>query len=190
MTDTPFTPLTTTLNRIRVQCPCPEGWDRGLEAAGKSAPDDEPILYADMARRLNFSDTLWCCRAEPQFNHHWRLFAVWCARQVQHLITDQHSLNALDTAERHTRGEATNEELTAALDAARDSVRNIPWDSGEVTIRFALRSALLAASTFPETAVFRASEWAIASCSDPEDAWRAQRAAFIQFCETGTLPPV
>jgi len=47
-----------------------------------------------------------------------RLFAVWCARQVQHLMTDERSINALDVAERHANGCETDEELTAAGGAA------------------------------------------------------------------------
>ena len=47
------------------------------------------------------------------------LFAVWCARQVQHLMTDDRSIAAIDVAERHANGDATDEELNAARDAAR-----------------------------------------------------------------------
>jgi hypothetical protein len=50
-----------------------------------------------------------------------RMFAVWCARQVQHLMTDAQSVAALDVAERHANGEATNEELSAAWSAARSA---------------------------------------------------------------------
>lgn len=51
-----------------------------------------------------------------------RLFAVRCARRVQHLMTaDPRSLAALDVAERHTKGEATDAELAAAGDAATDA---------------------------------------------------------------------
>jgi hypothetical protein len=48
-----------------------------------------------------------------------RLFAVFCARSVQHLITDERSVNAINVAERHANGEATDQELAAAWDAAR-----------------------------------------------------------------------
>ena len=48
-----------------------------------------------------------------------RLIAVKCARQVQHLMKDERSINALDVAERFANGEATQEELNAAWDAAR-----------------------------------------------------------------------
>lgn len=45
-----------------------------------------------------------------------RLFAVWCARRAQHLITDEHYLNALNVAERHAKGDATDEELESAYE--------------------------------------------------------------------------
>lgn len=48
-----------------------------------------------------------------------RLFAVWCARQVQHLMSDTRSVAALDVAERHANGNATHAELAAARAAAR-----------------------------------------------------------------------
>ena len=50
-----------------------------------------------------------------------RLFAVWCARQVQHLMEDQRSIDALDVAEKFANGKATEEQLDAAGDAAGDT---------------------------------------------------------------------
>lgn len=50
-----------------------------------------------------------------------RLFAVFCARQVQHLMTDLRSLAAIDVAERYAKGEASDNELAAARDAAREA---------------------------------------------------------------------
>jgi hypothetical protein len=47
-----------------------------------------------------------------------RLFAVSSARRVQHLMTDPRSVAALDVAERHANGLATDAELAAARDAA------------------------------------------------------------------------
>jgi hypothetical protein len=40
-----------------------------------------------------------------------RLFAVWCARQTEHLLTDERSRNAINVAERYAHGQATKEEL-------------------------------------------------------------------------------
>ena len=50
-----------------------------------------------------------------------RLFAVFCARQVEHLITNERSKNAINVAEKFAYGNATNEELASASDAARAS---------------------------------------------------------------------
>jgi hypothetical protein len=47
-----------------------------------------------------------------------RLFAVSCARKVQHLMKDQRSIDALDVAERYANGNATEDELAAARQAA------------------------------------------------------------------------
>ena len=46
-------------------------------------------------------------------------FGLWSARQVQHLMTDPRSIAALDVKEKWLKGEATDEELKIALEAAR-----------------------------------------------------------------------
>ena len=56
-----------------------------------------------------------------------RLFSVWCARQVQHLMTDPRSVAALDAAERFANGEATADELAAAEAAARAAAGAAAW---------------------------------------------------------------
>lgn len=47
-----------------------------------------------------------------------RLLAVRCARRVQRFMNDERSIAALDVAERYALGEATDEELSAAWEAA------------------------------------------------------------------------
>jgi len=66
-----------------------------------------------------------------------RLFAVFCARQVEHLLTDQRSLSAIATAERYANGEATSDELAAACAAACAAA----WDAASDAARSAARSA-------------------------------------------------
>ena len=56
-----------------------------------------------------------------------RLFAVWCARQVQHLMPDPRSVAALDVAERHADGKATDVELAEARAAAGDAAGAAAW---------------------------------------------------------------
>ena len=68
--------ITTTLNRIRAQRPCMSGWTKLLRGLGKTEADDAPLPYADIVRINGLDDALWCCRAEPQHDKEWRLFAV------------------------------------------------------------------------------------------------------------------
>jgi hypothetical protein len=111
--------ITTTLNKIREHQPCTNGWKKLLAHLGKTEADDEPLPFSTILESNGLDDALWCCRFTPEYDKEWRLFAVWCARQVQHLMKDSRSLNALDVAERFANGLATEDELKAAGDAAR-----------------------------------------------------------------------
>lgn len=66
-----------------------------------------------------------------------RLFAVRCARRVQHLMRDHRSVDALDVAERYALGEATDKELSASWAAAA----NVSAYSSEVSATSAARAA-------------------------------------------------
>lgn len=119
--------ICTTLNRIREHGPCAAGWEKLLAHLGKTTADDEPLAYAEILKSNGLDDALWCLCAEPQHSREWRLFAVRCARRVQHLMTDPRSIAALDVAERHAGGLATDDELAAAGDAARAAANDAEW---------------------------------------------------------------
>ena len=109
--------ITITLNKIRAHSPCESGWKKLLKAKAGAGMDVEFPL-TDVMDSNGLRDTLWCLRCLPEHDSLWRLYAVWCARQVQHLMTDKRSIDALDVAERHARGLATEAELAAAWAAA------------------------------------------------------------------------
>ena len=75
-----------------------------------------------------------------------RLFAVWCARQVQHLMKDQRSINALDVAEKFANGKVSKEELKDASAAARAAARAATWAVSRDAARHAARYAAWAVS--------------------------------------------
>jgi hypothetical protein len=79
-------------------------------------------------KQVSPSDRLWVClRTDLCSEKLMRLFAVWCARQVQHLMKDSRSIAALDVAERFANGQATKDELAAAGAAAGDAAGDAAW---------------------------------------------------------------
>ena len=107
----------TTLDRIRANRPCQPGWEKLLRNLGKTHADKEPLSLLTILESNGIEDAIWALRAIDDCPEK-RLFAVRCIRQIQHALTDRRSLNALDVAERHAVGEATDEDLAAARDAA------------------------------------------------------------------------
>lgn len=97
-----------------------------------------------------------------------RLFAVGCARRVQHLMTDQRSLDALDVAERYANGNATKDELNAARDAARDAVREAARDAARYAAWDAASASTRAAARYAASASARYAAWDAAKAAARE----------------------
>lgn len=163
--------ITTTLNDIRAHHPCADGWSKLLKHLGKTAPDSEPLSLLTILESNGLDDTLWCLRAVPGYDREFRLYAVWCARQVQHLMTDQRSLDVLDVAERYANGQATDEELQAARNAA-----GAAWAAGDPD--WAAAGAAAGAADWDTGAT----AWAARATRDAGD---AQRIELIRLIEEG-----
>ena len=203
-------PITTTLNRIREHGPCEEGWIMLLKGLNKTTADDEPLSFAKIVEINGLSDAIWCCRAEPQHAREWRLFAVWCGRQVQHLMKDARSITVLDVAERHANGLATDDELKAARDtamdaawaadiqdAALDAARVVTWATARVANAAAWAAAGDAALDAARVATWAGRNaaraagdaamspaWAAAGVAAREAARDAQKAEFLRVVRT------
>jgi hypothetical protein len=141
--------ITTTLSKIRAENPCEQGYKKlvkylgGVNRYGKNTP----IPFSVIAESNGLDDALWCMRSAPEYEKEWRLYAVWCARQVQHLMTDERSLIALDIAEGYALGNNTLTELETAWDNAWDAALEGAQASARAAARTAWNNAWDAART-------------------------------------------
>ncbi|OMQ75858.1 hypothetical protein [Burkholderia pseudomallei] len=121
---------------------------------------DAEIPLLDILKSNGLDDTLWVLHCVLDADRDMRLFAVWCARQVEHLMEDQRSKDALNVAERFVNGEATDEERNAARNAAWDAARNATWDAA-----------------WPARKAARAAAWGAARGAAWDAVWAARCAA-------------
>ncbi|WP_257806405.1 hypothetical protein [Burkholderia glumae] len=124
--------FTVTLAALRKAGACVEGYNklvRSLQGEPFTDEDaerethirfkhDAEIPLVHILKSNGLDDALWSLRCCSGIDRDARLFAVWCARQVEHLMEDQRSKDALDVAERFANSEATEKELAAAAVAA------------------------------------------------------------------------
>jgi hypothetical protein len=169
--------MKTTLNKIREHSPCTDGWSKLLSYLGKTKADDEPLSIATIITSNGLDDALWCLRAVDGHNKEIRLYAVWCVRQVLHLLTDPRSVAALDVAEAYARGNATASELDAAGAAAGAAARAAAWAASRAEVGAAAWDAAGAAAG----AAAWAAAWDAAGAASRAEvgaaAWDAARAA-------------
>ena len=105
----------------------------------------EPVPLISILESNGLDDALWALRCVHNVDRDARLFAVWCARQVQHLMPDPRSLAALDVAERFANGMATENDLAAAWAAAWAAERDAARAAARAAARDAARDAARAA---------------------------------------------
>ena len=141
----------TTLNDIRACHPCADGWSKLLNTLGKTKADDEPLSLLTILDSNGLDDALWCARAFKGHDRDFRLFGVWAARQVQHLMTDPRSLNALDVAEQFANG--------LCDDAARAAAGAAAWAAARAAARAAAWAAAGAAQERRLRQMIEDGEW-------------------------------
>ena len=126
----------------------------------------DQIALKEILKSNGLDDALWTLRCVPDVDRDAILFAVWCARQVEHLMTDQRSKDALDVTERFANGKATEEELDAARAAARSAAawaaaRAATWAAAESAAAWAAaRAAGRAAAEDATESAAKAAAWA------------------------------
>ena len=143
-------------------------------------PDLEltPVEFIDQFRDKvqEKEDIIWAlCREDFLPDCELRLFAVWCAREALKLIDapDPRSVEACNVAERYAKGEASEEELVAARDAAWAAARAA--ENADASAAWAAASAAAWAASAAASAA-RAARAARDACAAAWDD-RAARAA-------------
>lgn len=110
--------LYTTLNKIRNKYPCESGWEQLLKHLGKTKADDEQLSFKTILESNGLDDAIWCLKSVEGHDREIRLFALACARRVEHLDRTGQAKKTNDIAERFANGLCTIDELNEASDSA------------------------------------------------------------------------
>jgi len=148
--------FTVTLAELRKAGACTDGYNKlvhglqGKEFTNKDGEREthirfahkEPISIEFIENNNGLNDALWSLKCIKNEDRSLRLYAVWCARQVEHLMTDQRSKDCLDVAEAFANGDASQEQLAA------HGQKMISGDSGSLInpIKKAVGNILIEAS--------------------------------------------
>jgi hypothetical protein len=162
--------LTTTFKRLKEAGACESGYKKlgealgGITAYGK----DTPITLLQILESNGLDDALWAFKAVAELEDGKRiarLFACDCAERVLHIFEREHPHDkrprqAIEVARQFAVGEATEEEIAAAWDAARDAT-DVAWDAARDATDVAWDAARAAAWDAARDAA-RAAAWDVA----------------------------
>jgi hypothetical protein len=149
-----------TLDEIKARRPCEEGWKKLRKSVGTRKPLSTVVTLEQILESNGVADAQWALRCIKGHDREIRLYAVQCACMVRHMMTDQRSIAALETATLYAEGL----EDGAALSAAWSAARSAAWSAA----RSAARSAALSAA------------WSAASPAWSA-AWYAARSAALKW---------
>lgn len=178
--------IVTTLRKIRAAHPCEPGWERLLRALNKTKADDELLPLELVLDSNGVNDAIWCLRAVDGVDNLARLFAVACARRVQHLLPNPRLWAAFDVAERYAMGEASDDELADACADVADIADtnyfgNVAFAVTRPTFAAAATAAAFATVVLAANAANNAADDdCFDAAKDDERAWQAEE--FRRLC--------
>ena len=186
-----MTKFTVNLKALRAAGACFEGYNklvRSLQGTAFTGDDakrasylpykyEKDINVLQILESNGLDDALWALCCVEGCDKDMRLYAVWCARQVQHLMSDNRSIIALDVAEKYADGLVTEEELKTARDAAWEAAEDAAWavtkDAARDAAWATARDAAWATARDAAAAPARDAAWATAR----DAAWATARDA-------------
>lgn len=175
--------MITTLNKIREHSLPTK---KLLRTLGKKEFDDEPLSLITILDNIGLDSAILCLSTVDGYDREKRLFAVWCAREVQPLMKDHRSIDALDVAKKFANNTATQRELTIAEDAAWNAVHEaVVQAAGDAVHEAAVQAMSVAAWTTLRTAAYSAT-WAARAAArsvgcDWDDSRDAQESKFREI---------
>jgi len=116
--------ITTTPADTLAHLPSQKRWEHLLKGLGVSRADREPLAFERILEINGLEDALCVLQAVKGHDNAIRLFACHCARYCLDIFEQGHHPDekrpclAIETAERHAYGQATDKELAAARAAA------------------------------------------------------------------------
>ena len=117
--------IETTLNKLYYHRSCLSGGTihRLLGSLGKIIPDDEPLKISTIFASISLSDALHCLEVTGGYDYkrELRLYTIFCARKIQHLIQDERHIKAIDITEDYINGNATKRELKLAYSFVKEA---------------------------------------------------------------------
>lgn len=123
-----------TLSKIAAHRPCEDGWYSILKLRryepvhwSEFKGDDTEFPLVDALESNGPANILWALRCLPEHGNLWRKYAVWCAAQFRHSMTDTGSLDALRVAWLHSEVLVSDAELEAAAKAASWAAWAASW---------------------------------------------------------------
>lgn len=175
--------LYTTLNDIKKNGPCgtarddSHGFRKLLTYLSKTKSDNEQLSFKTILESNGLEDAIWCLRAVDGYDREIRLFAVACARRVEHLDPTGQAKKTNDASERYANGLATAEELKAARDASWDASRDAARNASQAAARDASQDASQDAARNASQDAARDASWDAARAAAWSDSRAVSRAA-------------
>ena len=173
--------MKTTLNKIKSQEPCKDGWQQLLTFLNKTQADDEELDLLTILESNGLKDALWALCCVEGKDKEIRLMACDFAESVVHLAKDERSINAIKISRDYANGLVTKEELKAAMAAARDAAMAAASAAAWSAMAAAMAAARDAARDAAWSAMAAALDAAMAAARDAEE--QKQIKIFKKYCK-------
>jgi hypothetical protein len=118
--------ITTTLNRIKENKPCSDGWTKLLTFLNKTKADDEELDLLTILESNGVQDCLWAFKCTDNYDSIYRHIAADFAESVLYIFekeypNDNRPRLSIQAAKDYADGKINKEELDSAKAAARDA---------------------------------------------------------------------